>query len=250
MTPNIQIYDTSGELVEALSRQIASLANQKDTFYLAVSGGKTPVYLFDHLATHYKDSINWQKVKIFWVDERCVAPTHEESNFLLAQKHLLEPLAIPESNIFRMHGELDAYNEAIRYERTIREVVPSVNQVPQFDLVLLGMGSDGHTASLFPDRIDLIDSDNLCTIAKHPQSGQLRVSFTMKLINHASHVAFLVTGADKATKVEEILGEKPEADMYPAAYVNPQSGNLYWYLDKAAADDWEKKNILAKATRA
>jgi len=244
MNPNIHIYDTPEQLAEAFSQHLVNLAGQLDTFYIALSGGKTPVYLFDYLVAH-PENISWNKVKIFWVDERCVPPTDQESNYRLASERLISRLNIPEENIYRIHGEADPYNEAIRYERLIKETVPSVRQVPQFDLIVLGMGADGHTASIFPEQIDLIESDRLCTIAQHPVSRQLRVTFTMKLINHARHVAFLVTGEDKATKVEAVLNQKREAEFYPANFVAPQSGSLHWFLDKTAAVEWKPKANIA-----
>jgi 6-phosphogluconolactonase len=241
MQPTVHIFDTPQQLAQGFAQHMARLAAPQETFYLAISGGKTPVYLFDYLVENYSETLAWNKVKLFWVDERCVLPTDQESNYLLAKQHLLDKLNIPEENIYRIHGEADPYNEAIRYEQVIKDTVPLVRQVPQFDLVILGMGADGHTASIFPDRIDSIDTERLCISAQHPQSHQNRVSFSMKLINHARHVAFLVTGADKAGRIEEIFNEKEEADLYPANYVDPQSGNLSWYLDKAAAADWEKR---------
>ena len=238
---SVHVFDTPEQLSQSFAQYLVDLVSQKEVFYLAISGGKTPVYLFNALVNDHSQSIDWSKIRLFWVDERCVPPTDKESNYLLAKQHLLDKVGIPEANVYRMHGEADPYNEAIRYENLLREVVPSVGQVPHFDLIILGMGSDGHTASIFPDRIDTIDSERLCISARHPQSGQLRVSFTMKLINHADHVAFMVTGADKAERIEEIFDETETAALYPASYVAPQSGNLHWYLDNAAGEYWQKK---------
>ncbi len=123
---------------------------------------------------------------------------------------------------------------AQRYAQVLRDTLPRVGVIPQVDLVLLGMGADGHTASLFPNRLDLLPSTQICEAVEHPESGQPRVTFTMELINRAERVVFLVTGADKTEKVRLITGGKQNAKLFPSTYVNPSSGQLYWLFDQAA----------------
>lgn len=232
--PNIQTFPSTADLATAFANWLVEITAGKDSFSIALSGGRTPIYIFDHLKAHYRDTIDWQKIRFYWGDERCVPPQHEESNYRSALEHLLAPLNIPAENIFRMHGEADPEQEAQRYAQVLKDTLPNIHSMPQIDLVLLGMGADGHTASLFPNRLDLLSSEEICLTAAHPESGQIRVSFSMQLINHASTVAFLVTGADKAEKVSSILQGDENAKLYPATYVKPTSEQLYWFLDQAA----------------
>ena len=133
-----------------------------------------------------------------------------------------------------MLGENEPKSEAKRYGQLLAEKLKTANGIPQFDLVILGMGSDGHTASIFPHEIELWDSEANCEVAVHPDSGQKRVSLTGRVINNAREVAFLVTGADKQEKVTGILNQSLESKSYPASLVKPTSGKLYWFLDEAA----------------
>lgn len=224
--------------VEALTIAFAAWLGEqvaaKDQFSIALSGGRTPIYIFDYLVAHYRDKIDWQKIRFYWGDERCVPADHADSNYKAALEHLLQPLGIPAKHVFRIMGENDPAEEARHYAQVLRETLPLVNEVPQFDLVLLGMGADGHTASLFPNRLDLLASTRVCESVTHPESGQSRVSITMQVINQARHVAFLVTGADKAEKVQAITKGKQNAKLFPASYVNPRSGQLYWLFDQLA----------------
>jgi 6-phosphogluconolactonase len=160
----------------------------------------------------------------------------------MSREHLFDNLSIPQSHIFRIHGENDPDTEAHRYAEVLRNELPIVSGVPVFDVVMLGMGDDGHTASIFPDQLSLWYSDQLCVVGTHPQSGQRRVSLTGKVINHAQYVALLVTGENKAEKVAEIIENPQEAaKKYPAALVQPESGNLVWFLDRTAAQKLAKQ---------
>lgn len=227
-------YPSVEALTTAFAEWLGALVASKDTFSIALSGGRTPIFIFDYLVAHYRDKIDWQKIRFYWGDERCVPADDAESNYKAALEHLLAPLGIPEKNIFRIQGENEPALEAQRYAQVLRETLPLVDGVPQIDLVLLGMGADGHTASLFPNRLDLLSSSRVCEAVSHPESGQERVTITMQVINHAQQVAFLVTGADKAEKVRLITGGKQNAKLFPASYVNPRSGQLYWLFDQQA----------------
>ena len=206
-----------------------------NTFHLAISGGKTPDLLFLALAKKYPDSLLWQKVHFWWVDERMVPPSDPESNFGIAQKLLFSHISIPEENIHRIKGENAPEDEALSYSSQIQENLPQQNGWPVFDLIMLGMGDDGHTASIFPDQIYLLNSEHICEVATQPQSGQKRVTLTGKAISHAMKVCFLVTGSNKAERLSEIWNNPEKANLLPAAHIHPENGDLKWYLDELAA---------------
>ncbi len=236
MSNNIHIFKTPEVLAEQFAHQlITEIQNHSgEFFHLAISGGKTPDLLFSILAEQYADSRLWKKIQLWWVDERMVPPTHPESNFGVVQKLLLSKISIPEENIHRIKGENDPEAEALSYSKQIPEKLPERNGWPQFDLILLGMGDDGHTASIFPNQLELLNSDQICEVATHPASGQKRVTLTGKVLNNSSGVYFLVTGITKAERVSEIFEKKNEAEKYPAFHISNNFGQLHWYFDEAA----------------
>lgn len=227
--------DLAAEFSLFLKSVIAS--NEKTT--IALSGGSTPRAIFDYLADHFGKEINWSSVSLYWVDERCVLPTDSDSNYKMTFDHLLSKIPIPDSNIFRMRGENIPSEEATRYGDLLQSSLDKVNGIPVFDLILLGMGDDGHTASIFPDSMELWHSDQNCEVATHPNSGQKRITLTGKVINHARAVAFLVTGENKASKVREVTRKQGNFRKYPASLVNPNSPDLIWFLDQEAAKELE-----------
>jgi 6-phosphogluconolactonase len=233
----MRIFKTPEELAEQFAIQLMNEIQDHsgEFFHLAISGGKTPDILFSILAEKYPDSELWQKLQLWWVDERMVPRTHAESNFGVVQKLLLSKISIPEENIHRIKGENDPEAEALSYSKQIQDKLPERNGWPQFDLILLGMGDDGHTASIFPNQLELLDSDQICEVATHPDSGQKRVTLTGKVLNNSSEVFFLVTGRTKTERVSEILEKKNGAEKYPASHISPDFGDLKWYLDEAAA---------------
>lgn len=230
-----KIYKDKAAVAEAFAAYLQALINVDHTVYISLSGGSTPKVLFDHLALHYKDLIRWENVQFYWGDERCVPPGGEESNYKMTRDHLLSKIDIPKENIHRIKGESDPEAEAKRYSQEMYNEIITMDQVPIFDLVILGMGDDGHTASIFPHEIELWDAAETAVVATHPDSGQKRVSITGKIINAAREVVFLVTGESKQEKVKEIIGKFDESSQYPASLVSPISGKLTWYLDEAAA---------------
>ncbi len=232
---NLNILATKQEVATVFSEYFAELVATNETLHIALSGGSTPKIVFDHLAETYTTAIDWSKVHLYWGDERCVPPEDDESNYKMTVTHLLQKVNIPEENIHRILGEENPTTEAIRYGKVLGSQLPLVANVPQFDLVILGMGDDGHTASIFPHEITLWDADDNCVVATHPDSGQQRVSITGKVINAAKEVAFLVTGTGKAPKVKAIVELGNET--YPAALVAPISGQLHWFLDRDAASE-------------
>ncbi|KJD31228.1 6-phosphogluconolactonase [Tamlana nanhaiensis] len=229
-----KIYKDKAEVSKYFALYLKELIKTNEKVTIALSGGSTPKVIFDYIAENFND-LDWSKVLLYWGDERCVPPTDSESNYKMTVDHLISKIDIPEANIFRVLGEDTPADEAVRYSQVLNDTLETENDIPQFDLVILGMGDDGHTASIFPHEIDLWDASENCVVAIHPDSGQRRVSITGKIINNAKQVAFLVTGANKAEKVDEIFNQSEAAKDYPAALVNPTSGNLYWFLDEDAA---------------
>lgn len=229
------------EDVTALSKGFAELLQQLTSLYptvnIALSGGSTPQAVFDYLSDHYQTTIPWERVNFFWGDERCVAPDDPMSNYGMTHRHLLSRIeAIQEKNVYRILGENEPDQEALRYGQLLTEKLSEKKDAPCFDLVVLGLGEDGHTASIFSDQIELWNDAANCVVVKHPDTGSKRVSITGRVINNALHVVFLVTGQKKAAKVQEILNKSALSSSYPASLVQPSHGSLYWFLDKEAAE--------------
>lgn len=232
----INIFKRKNDLNKVFTERLKEIILKKDTATIALSGGSTPKSLFEYWAQLPEGEINWHKLRFFWGDERCVPPTDNESNYKMTKEHLFDFVPVPEENIFRIQGENDSATEAKRYGELLHRELETTNGVPSFDILILGMGDDGHTASIFPHEINLWDSPDNCVTATHPVSGQKRVSLSGKVINAAKHVFFLVTGENKAEKVKEIIAQPDAAKKkYPAALVQPESENLHWFLDSEAA---------------
>lgn len=232
----LKISNTKQEVAKQFAQFLADFIASREIAHIALSGGSTPKIVFDELAENYADSIDWKKVHLYWGDERCVAPDDTESNYKMTVEHLLSKIRIPKDNIHRVKGENDPDYEARRYATLLNETLPKTKEIPRFDLVILGMGDDGHTASIFPYEMELWHSDRFCEVATHPESGQKRVTITGQVINAAETVAFLVTGKSKAEKVQEILDATGDYKKYPASLVAPSSEKLFWFLDNAAAE--------------
>ncbi|MDD4920935.1 MAG: 6-phosphogluconolactonase [Bacteroidales bacterium] len=236
---NIRIFQSVNDLakfaLEWLTVKMEKTPEEK-LFTVALSGGTTPKQLFQYIALHGQQSIDWKRMLFFWSDERCVLPDSTDSNYRMARLCFLDKLDIPEKHIFRIHGEAAPAQESQRYSRILSEKILSQNGLPRFDLILLGLGEDGHTASIFPGNIQLFQSDRLCEVVKHPQTGQLRITLTGPVINNAAEVAFLVTGSGKAEIVSKVLNKGKTDD--PASLVCPNDGRLTWLLDKDAAPDF------------
>ena len=238
MLKSVNVFASAEELAHSLAgiiiRDLDRLS--PDEYYsIALSGGSTPMTFFRILADHYSDTVTWEKVLIFWGDERCVSPESNESNFKMANDILLRNVGIPDTNIFRIRGEADPEEEAAGYSSVIRDNLPDVNGAPQIDLMLLGLGDDGHTASIFPDHIKLFNSHNLFEATVKPDGKQKRITATGRLINNSAKVVFLVTGAGKAEIVSSLIDQRQGYEQYPASRVRPSAGILMWYLDADAA---------------
>jgi len=203
-------------------------------FNIALSGGNTPRLLFSILAEKYNGSVNWNYVHFYWVDERCVPPGVSESNYGVAARLLFSRIDIPLENIHRIKGEEEPEKEVERYRREMQKHIRILNGFPAFDLIILGMGDDGHTASIFPGRLDLLKSTEICEIAFHPVTGQIRITLTGKVINNADSVVFMVTGKNKSALIRDIFENGAAAVNFPAFYIAPMHGKITWLLDEEA----------------
>ncbi|KYG74495.1 6-phosphogluconolactonase [Roseivirga ehrenbergii] len=231
----IKTFKNPEATAKAFADYLSEIQQEVNRLNIALSGGSTPKLLFEILVHKYSDKIEWPKFHFYWGDERCVPPTSGESNYGMTHEYLFQHLDISEENIHRVFGECDPDEEAVRYGKLISENLPPINGLPQFDLIILGLGEDGHTASIFPHQMELITSKKVCEVAEHPTSGQKRITLTGSVINNAKEVCFLVTGQAKAEKVREILNLTGDCEHYPASYIKPTHGELSWFLDKAAS---------------
>ena len=233
---NINIYKTKEELSDKLSDYI--IQNHLNGS-IALSGGSTPLLLFKDLSKKLKERRNLN-TKFFWVDERCVPPESDESNYKMAKENLFINNIFNSQNIFRIKGEIEPEKELINYNNILSENLLIDKKIPSFDLIILGLGDDGHTASLFPHEFLNFRDKEDCIIASHPSSGQKRISLSEKIINNAKEVIFHVTGSGKKYVIDEIINKRGNYKSYPASYISPKSTNLSWYLD------FESSEMLTK----
>jgi 6-phosphogluconolactonase len=235
---NIKIFPTPYELAKNFAEEMVNIiiesTKNKKTFTIALSGGSTPETLFTILSENFAASVPWQFIHVFWGDERCVPPDNKESNFGMANKRLLSKIKIPSENIHRVRGEDDPEKEAIRYSEEISAFTAKRDDLPLFDLIILGLGEDGHTASIFPGHTVLFDSWKICEVAFHPVTKQKRITLTGRVINNAENVSFLITGEKKAEVIGKLFKKTSTVHDYPASHVNPVHGRLNWFLDKDA----------------
>ncbi|UJF18221.1 6-phosphogluconolactonase [Vibrio sp. SS-MA-C1-2] len=234
---NHRIFATADLVVESLANDMLDYSKQQRPVHISLSGGSTPKMLFKLLATDsYAKSIEWKNLHFWWGDERCVAPDDAESNFGEANTLLFSQIEIPAENIHRIRGEDEPAIEVERFAKEMADVIPCENGIPVFDWILLGVGPDGHTASLFPGATNYQDQ-NLAVLASHPESGQIRVSKTAQVLEAAKRISYLVLGAGKVEIVKEINSTPAEALPYPAAKIKSKNGTTEWFLDSDAARD-------------
>lgn len=231
--------------MHAAAEKVVALAAEalaaRGRFTWALSGGSTPRKLYSLLATvPYVGRVDWDRVHLFWGDERCVPPNHPESNYRMVRETLLAGIHPPAGNVHRMPGEAEPAAGAATYEATLRRVFfdtfggPAEGGFPRFDLVLLGMGSDGHTASLFPGTPATSEARRWVVWTEVQQLVPFRLTLTLPVLNAAAHALFLVSGADKAERAREALRADAESSP-PAARVRPVRGEVTWFLDAPAA---------------
>lgn len=234
---DLRVFESPALVAQALAECFAQHAREaieaRGHFAVALAGGTTPKAAYALLAqAPYRETIPWDGVHIFFGDERCVPPDHEQSNYRMARETFLAPLQIPDDHVHRMRGEDEPAVAAAAYHN---DVVATLGDAPRFDLVMLGMGPDGHTASLFPGS-DPLAEDHLLVRAVYSQSqAQWRITLTPRVINAARAVVFAVEGAGKA-KTLALVREGPlDPTMFPAQIVAPVKGTLTWLVDRAAA---------------
>ena len=241
-TPELHIFPDSQELARKAAdfvlRSGEEAIEEQGRFLIALSGGSTPKALYSLLAKpSFARRLDWSKVHFLFGDERGVPPSHPDSNYAMVNEVLFSPLRISPAQIHRMRGEDHPETAAAQYEDTLRRLTSTARgQWPILDLILLGMGDDGHTASLFPGTASLTEHTRWVTPSVAPQAPHPRLTLTLGVINHASVILFLVTGPNKAHILQRVIERRPtDPIVYPAQLVQPECGRLLWYLDQAAA---------------
>ena len=237
----IRVSTTPQELFAAAAEEVfrasEEAVKEHGLFTIALSGGSTPKSLYNLLATNARIALPWDRMFFFWSYERHVGPADPDSNYRMANEAMLSKVPVPPGNIFRVPGENpDADAVAQAYEKTILQFINlKSGQVPRFDLILLGLGPDGHTASLFPGTDGVNETSKLVIANWVEKLKTSRISFTLPLINAAECVAFLVSGTDKAAVLKTVLEGDGSGEQYPAKMVKPANGKLIWFVDRAAA---------------
>lgn len=240
MLPALHIHDNAAALFEATARRIIELGNeaiaQRGAFHIALAGGNTPRALYRCLgAPPIRQQLDWTRVHLWFSDERCVPPDHADSNYHMAIETLLERLPIEPDQFHRMEGELVPEIAAQRYTDALHALPHNGDDMPIFDLILLGLGADGHIASLFPDTPALA-ADQTPVVALHATRLQSwRLTLTLPVLNHARHLLIVVSGEKKADVLRHVFRAPPEAVPLPVQLLKPPEGTLEWYIDRDAA---------------
>ncbi|MBA3240526.1 MAG: 6-phosphogluconolactonase [Acidobacteria bacterium] len=235
----MRVGDDAEGVARAVARRFAEMAracvSERGSFSVALAGGTTPKRVYELLADEeLRGEVPWEGVHVFFGDERCVPPDHADSNYRMAHEALLARVPVPEKNIHRMRGEGDAVAGARLYEDELRAFFSDA-EWPRLDLVMLGMGDDGHTASLFPGTTAL-GEQRAWVVANWVEKFETwRVTLTAPAINHARHVFFVVTGAGKAARLAEILKGERDPSRLPSQLIEPEDGMLEWFVDRDAA---------------
>lgn len=236
----VEVLPTSADLFHAAAEEFVRVGNaaiaRKGRFAVALSGGSTPKTLYSLLAKEH-GKFTWRKTFLFFGDERHVPPDHPDSNYRMVNESLLTKISMPPKNVHRVPAEnRDAHAAAAEYEENLHKFFElKTGEFPGFDLILLGLGTDGHTASLFPNSQALKEQARLVVANWVEKFNAYRITFTYPLLNHAAEVLFLASGADKAQVVSVVL-EGENSPPFPAQKVRPTDGKLLWMLDQPAAD--------------
>ena len=237
----IRTLTTPQELFAAAAEEVVHAANeavaQRGRFTIALAGGSTPKSLYNLVATNARTTLPWDRMFFFWGDERHVPPIDPESNYRMAEEAMLSKVPVPPGNVFRIKTENpEAAAAAEDYEKAIRKFFGlEPGQFPRFDLILLGMGPDGHTASLFPGTTALQEKSRLVVANWVEKMKTHRITLTLPVLNAARCVTFLVSGTDKAPALKAVLEENVPAEQFPAKLVKPSDGKQIWLMDRAAA---------------
>jgi 6-phosphogluconolactonase len=234
-TPQDLFRAAADEVIRAATDAVA----RRGRFTIALSGGSTPKNLYTLIAANASSTLPWDRMFFFWGDERHVPPGDPESNYRMAEEAFLSKVPIPPANIFPIHAQNpDASAAAEDYEQTLRKFFAlAPGEYPHFDLILLGMGPDGHTASLFPETAALEEKSRLVVANWVEKLKTKRITFTLPVLNAARCVAFLVSGTEKAAVLHEVLEGNAPAEKYPSKLVQPSEGKLIWFVDRAAASE-------------
>ena len=226
-------------------QSLTSQPNPAQFYSVALSGGSTPRGLYAQLTGEpYRSQVNWSSVRIFWGDERSVPPDHPESNFRMAKENLLDRLPIPSEQVFRMEGERPAQEAAVHYEEVLQHAFPQGEvDVPRFDLVLLGVGTDAHTASLFPETPVLEEKEQWVAAPWVEKFQTHRITLTPRVFNAAQRIVFVVSGSDKAQALQAVLEGPYQPHQYPAQIIHPTQGDVIWLIDQAAASQLKKTPV-------
>lgn len=236
---NLKIFEHVTALSLYAARHFVSVVDdalhERGYSSVALAGGSTPRQMYSLLAgDRYIQKINWEQVHLFWGDERCVPPDHQESNYFIAKRILLDHVPIPQRNVHRIKGELAPNQAAAEYERELRTFFSGATE-PQFDLILLGLGDDAHTASLFPGTDALSAQKEWVAANFVPKLQDWRITLTPPVINAAAQVTFLVAGMQKADSLQHVVKASYQPDLYPAQIVQPARGGPLWLVDRDAA---------------
>lgn len=236
MNGQIDIFRDQAAVATAAAEKVLAVvrrAPRDAPRHLVLAGGRTPQQAYDRLAAESRRrGISWAHVHLYWGDERTVPPEHVDSNYRMARENLINHIDIPETNIHRMRGECDPAQAAAEYEATLRKIWGDAP--PQFDLLLLGLGEDGHTASLFPGTAAVAEQERWVVAVFVPRLQTWRITLTLPVINNAREVVFVVSGSQKAAILRRLAQlEHPSMDV-PASLVRPKSGRLTWLVDAAA----------------
>jgi 6-phosphogluconolactonase len=235
----VSVYPDAAALAEAAAEHIVAVLREtltrRDYAHVALAGGSTPRAVNALLtAPPHRDAVDWTRVAFWFGDERCVPPDDQDSNYRMNHETLLDPLGIDPARIHRMRGEDDPGAAAADYDAVLRR---ELGENARLDLILLGMGPEGHTASLFPGTVAGIDNDKHCIAHYVPQLGKWRITLTPRAINAARNVAITAGGAEKAGALKAVLEGPRDTDAFPAQVVHPRDGNLRWLVDEAAASE-------------
>lgn len=239
MQPEIKVVADASELSRAAAAEFEEAARNavqaRGRFTVSLSGGSTPRGLYSQLARD-AHKLPWNDIYLFWGDERHVPPEDKDSNYRMVRETLLGQAPIPSQNVFRMHAEeTDAARVAEQYEHVIQQFFGlRAGELPRFDLALLGLGPDGHTASLFPGTAALQERSRLVVANWVPKFGHYRLTLTAPVLNHTAEVIFLVSGAEKTAALQAVLNSDAPAEQFPAKLIAPVDGRLIWMVDRAA----------------
>ena len=246
----VRVYKDAQELALKAARRFARLADQYTVaaggFAVALSGGSTPKAMFSILAASpFLETVPWSSIYFFWGDERCVPPDHADSNYRMTRETLLANVPVPEANVFRIPAELEDHDRAAEeyaatltnffLQRRSQSGTAPLSQLPRFDLVFLGMGPDGHTASLFPGTTALHAGEQIAVANFVEKFNSYRITLTAATINNARNVTFIAGGADKADVLRNVLEGPYQPELYPSQLIRPHNGSLLWMVDEAAA---------------